>query len=267
MNPRPLKIAAADAPSRSRPSNYPAEFAARMEQLVEQLERDARFAGDVSHELRSPLTTLATTVEVMRHSREQMSQEGRAAFDLLATDVGTFQQFVEDLLEIAKSDAGASSMHFEEVHLSELVHQCVRSATSRRQLREVPILEDDGVETVRVLVDRRRFERVVANLLDNADRYGGGATAVRIMRDGTYVVVNIDDAGPGVEEHDRHRLFDRFYRGSFANDRGASRGTGLGLAIVTDHVQHFGGHVSITVSPDGGARFTIELPILREERS
>ncbi len=239
-------------------------FNTMVEQLVERLQRDARFAGDVSHELRSPLTTLATSVEVMRHSRDQMTPDGRSAFDLLATDVGTFQVLVEDLLEIARSDAGASSMHLEDSTLVELVNQCVRSAQRRHQLDPVPILTSD-VDGVLVRVDRRRFERVITNLLDNAQRYGGGATAIRLSRLDTQVAIDVDDAGPGVADNDAERIFDRFYRGSSAHDRGAARGTGLGLALVADHVSHFGGRVVLTTSPEGGARFRITLPVQLEE--
>ncbi len=237
-------------------------FNRMVEMLVDRLERDARFAGDVSHELRSPLTTLSNSVEVMRRSRDGLSPEGQTAYDLLEGEIGIFQQFVEDLLEIARLDAGASSMHLEDVSLEELVRRSVRSATTRRGLSEVPIDVGKGVTHVRVRVDRRRFERVISNLLENANRYGGGAVAVRLTRVENAVAIDVDDAGGGVPEEDRDRIFDRFNRGSLANDRGQSRGTGLGLAIVADHIAHFGGTVRVIESPEGGARFRIELPML-----
>jgi two-component system, OmpR family, sensor histidine kinase MtrB len=239
-------------------------FNAMIEQLVERLERDARFAGDVSHELRSPLTTLATSVEVMRHSSGQLASDGRAAFDLLATDVGTFQVLVEDLLEIARYDAGASSMHVETLPVRELVRQCVLSAERRHQLAPVPI-EGIDVDDVLVSVDRRRFERVITNLLDNAQRYGGGALAIRLMRYDRHVTIDVDDAGPGIDPADAQKVFERFYRGDMAHDRGASRGTGLGLALVADHVEHVGGRVEVLHSPEGGARFRIILPTVTED--
>jgi signal transduction histidine kinase len=251
-------------PKNSEVATLANSFNTMIEQLVVRLERDARFAGDVSHELRSPLTTLSTAVEVMRHSRDQLSSDGRAAFDLLATDVGTFQILVEDLLEIARSDAGLASMNLEEVNLEELVRQCVRSAVRRHQLHDVPIESTPELSTTIVNVDRRRFERVMTNLLDNAQRYGAGAVAIRLSLRDERAVIDVDDAGSGVEPSDRERIFDRFYRGSFAHDRGATRGTGLGLALVADHVRHFGGTVSALTSPEGGARFEITLPRLKE---
>lgn len=254
-------------PKNSEVATLATSFNTMIEQLVLRLQRDARFAGDVSHELRSPLTTLSNAVEVMRHSRDELTVEARSAFDLLASDVGTFLVLVEDLLEIARSDAGLSAMNLEPVALDELVRQCVRSAVQRHELRDVPVQIGDGVSGVLVNVDRRRFERVMTNLLDNAQRYGGGATAIRLSTREDRLVVDVDDAGAGIDAHDRERIFDRFYRGTLANDRGMARGSGLGLALVADHVAHFAGTVSVLTSPDGGARFEILLPRVEEEPS
>ena len=237
-------------------------FNAMVTRLVERLQRDARFAGDVSHELRSPLTTLATSVEVMRHYRGQLAPDAQSAFDLLAADVGTFQVLVEDLLEMTRFDAGAANLHLEEVAVDELVRQCVRSAVRRHQLAEVPVEVGELVSGRLVSVDRRRFERVIANLLENAHRYAGGATRVRIGIAGNEVQIAVDDAGPGVAPEERKRIFDRFYRGAFTNDRGESRGTGLGLALVAEHVHLFGGRIEVHDSPEGGAEFRVVLPLL-----
>jgi signal transduction histidine kinase len=74
-------------------------------------------------------------------------------------------------------------------------------------------------------------------------------------------VINVDDAGPGVPPDEREQVFQRFFRGRAAHDRGVARGTGLGLALVRDHVQSFGGTITVLESPEGGARFQITLPL------
>jgi two-component system, OmpR family, sensor histidine kinase MtrB len=109
-------------------------------------------------------------------------------------------------------------------------------------------------------VDRRRFEQMIANLLDNADRHGGGAVAVRVGCDGDLGFVEVDDDGPGVPPQDRDAIFDRFVRGRTASARGDSEGTGLGLALVARHAAAHGGRVFVTDRPGGGARFRVELP-------
>jgi signal transduction histidine kinase len=110
---------------------------------------------------------------------------------------------------------------------------------------------------VQVAVDRRRFERMVANLLDNADRYGAGSVTVRSGQWAEAVQLHVDDDGPGIPPAERELIFDRFTRGSTA---GSSPGTGLGLALVREHAKLHGGSVTVGASPDGGARFTLTLP-------
>ena len=237
-------------------------FNEMVSQLVERLERDARFASDVSHELRSPLTTLATTASVLQQHRADLSPAGQESLDLLLADLSIFQSLVEDLLEMARSDAGAVPLVMESVAAIELLHQSVRSSARRHGLDEPAVEVDGDVDDPLVRVDRRRFERVITNLLDNAHRYARGAVAIRVTRTATQLFISVDDAGPGIPNDEREAVFERFFRGRAAHDRGIARGTGLGLALVRDHVRAFGGTIAVSESPEGGARFQIVLPIV-----
>ncbi len=239
-------------------------FNQMVSQLVQRLERDARFASDVSHELRSPLTTLATTASVLQQHRDELTTAGRESLDLLVADLSIFQSLVEDLLEMARSDGGVEPV-METLPIIELAQQSVRSASRRHGLDEPPVEVASGVDDPLVRVDRRRFERVITNLIDNAHRYAGGAVALRIDVAGNFVEVNVDDAGAGVPPEEAEQVFERFFRGLAAHDRGIARGTGLGLALVRDHVRTFGGTITVTRSPEGGARFQILLPLVRSE--
>ncbi|NNN01075.1 MAG: HAMP domain-containing histidine kinase [Acidimicrobiaceae bacterium] len=241
-------------------------FNQMVSRLVERLERDARFASDVSHEMRSPLTTLATTASVLQQHREELSPAARESLDLLLADLSIFQSLVEDLLEMARSDAGAVPLVMETVPAIELVRQSARSGARRHGIDEPSVLVEKGTGEPLVSVDRRRFERVITNLIDNAHRYAQGAVAIRIAREGRQLAINVDDAGSGVASEEREQVFERFFRGRAAHDRGIARGTGLGLALVRDHVRAFGGTITVEDSPDGGARFQIMLPVVLEER-
>jgi signal transduction histidine kinase len=141
----------------------------------------------------------------------------------------------------------------------------VRSAARRHGIDEPPIEIADGVGDPLVLVDRRRFERVITNLIDNAHRYAEGAVALRLEVHAKQLAVNVDDAGAGVPGDEHEQVFERFFRGRAAHDRGIARGTGLGLALVRDHVRAFGGTITVAESPEGGARFQILLPIVVSE--
>lgn len=239
-------------------------FNEMIEQLVQRLERDARFASDVSHELRSPLTTLAMSAEVLRLHETELHPDAREALNLLTTDIETFQSLVEDLLDIAKADSGTENMVREILPITELVTQCTLAATRRHNL-PATALTSTLTDEYYVSVDRRRFERVITNLLENAYRYGGGHVAVTLAERSGQIVVAVDDNGPGIAEAERALVFERFYRGAAASHRGDARGTGLGLALVADHVRRFEGTVFITESPLGGCRIEVVLPAVEGE--
>ena len=107
----------------------------------------------------------------------------------------------------------------------------------------------------------------MTNLIDNAHRYAEGAVAVRLNLEGAQLAINVDDAGAGIAPEEHEQVFERFFRGRAAHDRGMARGTGLGLALVRDHVKAFGGTISVSQSPEGGARFQIILPVVEGETS
>ncbi|MCU0269755.1 MAG: HAMP domain-containing histidine kinase [Acidimicrobiales bacterium] len=238
------------------------------ETLEQRLERDARFASEVSHELRSPLMTLAASVEVLENSRDELPERAQTALDLLKADVDRFQTLVEDLLEISRIDVGAVKLFPEEVFLPEIVIQAVSAAGTG----PVPVIYEDDASEVVVRVDKRRFGRIVANLLDNARKYAGGATAVRIEvvpaddegPERAHVVV--EDEGAGVPVDERQLVFGRFSRGSESGNRASDTGVGLGLALVDEHVKLHGGRVWVEDRADGraGARFVVELPVVPE---
>ena len=124
----------------------------------------------------------------------------------------------------------------------------------------VPVTVSDAAAGVVVRADKRRLERVVGNLVDNADRHGKGLTAVTVDRLGDVARVLVDDNGPGVPADEREAVFGRFARGT-GSRRSTTEGSGLGLALVRRHVQAMGGTVEITGAPGGGARFVVHLPV------
>ena len=227
--------------------------------LQARIERDERFASNVSHELRSPLMTLSASISVLESRRDEMPDVAQRALELLIADVERFRRLVEDLLEISRFDAGAARLDLSHIHLAEFLGRLI--AGSRTP--EVPLLVSPRDADLVIPADKRRLAQVVTNLLDNAAKYAGGATAVSFRPIGDHVHIVVDDAGPGISEDDRERIFDRFSRGgSDAGRRESATGVGLGLSLVAEHVGLHGGRVWVTDRPDGepGARFVVELP-------
>jgi signal transduction histidine kinase len=222
-------------------------------ELEHRVAADSRFAVDVSHELRTPLTTMLNSMQVIKHREASLPASVREPLDLLAEELERFRQLVVDLLEMARHDAG-QGLVLEEVNLADLVRAAADHAAGR------PVTEPAGPLTMSV--DKRRLERVVANLVTNAETHGGGVIAVRLLRRGATARIEVDDAGPGVPPDRRARVFDRFARGpGSGSGPGESAGLGLGLAIVQRHVALHGGSVGVEDRPGGGARFVVELPI------
>lgn len=222
--------------------------------VQERIEREQRFASDVSHELRSPITALTAAVEVLDARRTDLPERTQQALDVVVSQVRRFDDMVIDLLELSRLEAGAQDLHPESVDIVEL---CDR-VSQRFGYGELPI-EVHRRANRRALVDRVRFERILGNLLDNATHHAGGPTRIAIepSSERRSVQVAVEDDGPGVAASERTRIFERFARGSAARNR---IGTGLGLALVAEHAAALGGDAWVEDRPGGGARFVVRLP-------
>ncbi|MEM9036158.1 MAG: HAMP domain-containing sensor histidine kinase [Actinomycetota bacterium] len=230
--------------------------------LQDRIDRDTRFASDVSHELRSPLMTLRASIDVMQSRRDEMSERGQHALDLLTDDVDRFERLIGDLLEISKIDAGAVAIRRDLVDPGAMLTAAIDAVGHG----DLPVVIHPDVEGLLVEVDKRRIAQVLANLLDNAAYYAGGATRVLVVKEGEEVHFVVEDNGPGIPEDERGRVFERFARGTTAGQRGAGGGTGLGLALVSEHVGLHGGQVWVEPRTDGesGSRFIVALPVVTE---
>ncbi len=219
--------------------------------LEERVQADARFAGDVSHELRTPLTTMVNALQLVQNRADELPERVREPLALLGEELDRFRKLVVDLIDMSRVDA-RGAMHWERLPAGQLVREAADAAAGR------PVtVVDPSAESVEVRVDRRRLERVVGNLVENAEQHGGGCMQARVRVDAGQLRIEVDDAGPGVPESLRHRVFERFVRGI----DGSPGGNGLGLAIVARQVHAHAGRVYVTDRPGGGARFVVLLPL------
>ena len=250
------------APADADLASLAASFNEMARALEERIARDARFASEVSHELRSPLMTLTASVEVLYNSADDLGERGGTALNLLSDDISRFRRLVEDLLEINRYDVGTADLEAEEVHIVEFVRQAI-SRVGSEGLEGVNFAAAPGMEDVVLMADKRRLGRVVSNLLENAAKYGDGEVRVNVGRIDGLVQLGVEDNGPGVVPEERRLIFDRFHRGRAGGRRGRDSGSGLGLALVAEHVGLHGGRVWVEDRSGGstGARFVVELPV------
>jgi two-component system, OmpR family, sensor histidine kinase MprB len=222
-------------------------FNAMLARLQGSQEQQRQLVADASHELRTPVTSLRTNVEVLRDAPAMAEDERRAVLDDVVEQAEELGNLVGDLIELARD--GEAPMATDDVRLDELVSEAVVRA--RRHAPSVDFtLRTEGCVVVGA---GDRIGRAVNNLLDNAAQHAD-RVEVTVGRDGTVVV---RDHGPGVPAGDVPHLFDRFYRGATSRGR---PGSGLGLAIVRQVAESHGGSVHIESPEDGGARFVLSLP-------
>jgi signal transduction histidine kinase len=220
--------------------------------LEERIEREHRFTADVSHELRTPLTALGAAVSLAR--RSELSERGQYAIDVLDEQLRHFTRLTVELLEIARIDSGQAALDVVEVDVVSVVRRVVEQAEI-----DPSVVISERVSLIWRL-DATRLERIVANLIENAERYAGGVVAVTVEADEETLTIAVDDNGPGVPESDREAIFGRFNRGSMRQPADLPKGTGLGLALVDEHVRMHGGEVVVDDAPTGGARFVVRFP-------
>lgn len=233
-----------------------ASFNRMADTLQARLARESRFAADVSHELRSPMTTLVNAATVLQRRRDELSDDGQEALDLLVGDVERFERIIADLTEMSKHDAGTVRPEREVLPADRAVRDAIRRISG-----SVPVEVHDSAAGALVLVDLQLLERVLHTVLENADAYGGGASAIHVDADEATVLVHVDDEGPGVPVDERERIFERFARGVHGERRTTADGSGLGLSLASENMRALGGSVTVGDNPRGtGARFTLSLP-------
>lgn len=251
------------APADADLASLASSFNGMAQSLEDRIDRDARFASEVSHELRSPLMTLSASVEVLNNNRDAMPERGQTALTLLNDDIHRFTQLVEDLLEISRFDVGTASIQRQPLLVVEFVRQAIDHSTRP----DTTVVATPDVEELAISADKRRLAQVVANLIDNANKYGDGPIEVQLSRFDESLILAVEDEGPGVPPAERDVIFDRFSRGAAGGRRGYDTGSGLGLSLVAEHLGLHGGRVWVEDRLDGspGARFVVALPIVEHE--
>jgi two-component system sensor histidine kinase MprB len=240
-----------ETPGTDEVGRLAARFNAMLDRLSLSLAAQRQLVADASHELRTPITSLRTNVEVLlATSDDEMDpQMRRELLEDVVEQSDELGSLVGDLIELARGDEPAGDI--EDVRMDQLLEEAV--ARARRHHPGTTYRLDTEPTTVEGRPDR--LGRAVNNLLDNAAKHGGAGAVEVTLQDG---VLTVRDHGPGVPGGDRDHIFDRFYRGAAAR---AGSGTGLGLAIVRQVAVSHGGTVDVESPAGGGAAFVLRLAV------
>jgi signal transduction histidine kinase len=219
----------------------------------------SRFVSTVAHELRTPLTGLSGYLDLILDGQVDDPAVEREFLERARTIVGSMAGLVGDLLELSRLEAGSIDLEAEPFSVADAI-----AAVAENLL---PIALDRGVQLETILPprmrtavgDRRRVDQIITNLAANALKYGadGGLVELAGRFDGTDAVIAVRDEGPGIEEADRPRIFEPFYR---MPDHERVTGTGLGLSIARDLARAMGGDLDVASRPGTGSSFVLVLP-------
>jgi signal transduction histidine kinase len=231
-------------------------LAVTMNEMLARLEAghqaQQRFLSDASHELRSPLATIISGLEVAEAHPELLDAE--LAVDTLLPEAHRMRVLIEDLLLLARADEQSLVMRKEEVALDELAE--VEAARVRR---EAGCTVHADISPTRITGDPAGMSRMIRNLVNNAVRHANSLIVIEVSSPDRTAILSISDDGPGIAPAERTRVFERFVRLDSDRSR-SSGGAGLGLAIVAEVVAAHGGTVSIDDRPGGGTKVIVTLP-------
>lgn len=226
---------------------------------IERLARIRRdFIADFSHEVRTPLAGLRSSIETLQGGSLERDQEEQL-HRILNRQLGRLERLVSDLSELNSIESGDVVLHREPTEMRQLLTDLAQDFFERADTRKIALIVD-GIESV-ALVDPIRIEQVFSNLIDNALRHASDTDEVRIevLEDDGMTEVRVSDRGPGIPAGEREKVFHRFYRADKSRS-GETAGSGLGLAITKHLVLQHGGSVSVQGKVGEGTTFVVRLP-------
>lgn len=219
------------------------------------------FLAAVSHELRTPLTVIAGSLELLATRHAELGPDARRLVEQAERHVRRLGRSVEELLDLAQLQEARIELQREFVAPEALLGEVAAAHEPVLAAKRQRVLVSAGATLPPVLVDRRRMQQILGNLVQNASRYSpeGTTVALRAQRIGPTVRFAVEDEGPGIPPAERERVFDKFFRGAATKD--TASGTGLGLAIARTLVELHGGSIWVEDGPTGrGARFVVGIP-------
>jgi heavy metal sensor kinase len=252
----------------ANPRDELGRLAAAFNELLGRLERSLgqqrQFMADASHELRTPVATTRTAASVALQQPHRDERDYRQTLEIVEQQTARLSRVVDDMFTLARGDAGNYPIRKVPMYLDEVIEDIVRAARVIASARGVTVDDPLTVRSASFTGDEELIHRMIGNLIDNAIRHAPPGSTVRVDldRSSSGYVIAVRDQGPGVPDEIRPYIFERFYRGDAARQRGPAPndGAGLGLALARWIARSHGGDVDLVRSSGSGSTFVIALP-------
>jgi signal transduction histidine kinase len=242
------------------------EMARELEQeeaRKEELDRlKNEFVLTASHELRSPLTSVQGFAELLMLDKDSLTPRQRETVEIILDNCRHLVRLLNDLLDLARSDAGRLAIHPQPTEVAPLIEDVTRTMRAQTEAANQSLSQEIQPGLPPISVEPDRIRQILVNLLTNAHEYSpeGASIGVAARADGAEVEISVSDDGPGIPTEQLDRIFERFTRG----DAGLTQrvgGTGLGLAVSKSLVELHGGRITAESTPGRGATFRVRLPV------
>lgn len=235
----------------------------RMTEKVQSSQKSQReFVANVSHELKTPLTSIQGFSQAILDGTVVSQEELHNASAIILSESERMQRMVSNLLELARFDAGSIELKSEIIHLCRLLDSVIASLTSIAELSNIA-LNAEISDDLKILGDADRIFQVFSNLIDNAIKHSLPDNSVMISsrRSGKFALVSVSDYGSGIAPDEHERVFERFYQVDKSRKGGGNHGVGLGLSIVKEIVVAHHGSIHLEDNAPHGSTFVVKLPL------
>ena len=233
-----------------------------LQPIKEVFEKQDRFVGDASHELKTPLTSLKTSMEVALRDKNLTLAESKKVLMENIEDVDRLTSLADSLLEMSKIDSQKDHLNLDIVPAKDIVNNAIKTVAPQASLKKITLLKKVG--NTKITVDTEKMKRVLVIVLDNAIKFSQSNTSVSVStsKSANYFTFCVTDHGPGIDSQYSSKIFDRFFRSDTSRTKSSSNGFGLGLSIAKSLVDQHQGKIKVKSSPGKGSSFYISIPII-----